>query len=95
VNTPALGRLLALEADVLEIAGIPQGIEVTLEGGRVINVARAGKNAGANGFGWNPTIAMNYNFYNYVLLAQTCRAQPQKAEQQAQEYLPRFTNLYN
>jgi hypothetical protein len=72
--------LLALEADVFEIARVPQGIEVTLQGGSVIDIARAGENPGLNGFGWNTPLPVNSNFDNHILLAQTSRTQPQETE---------------
>src|ERR1700685_1287391 len=49
-QSPSLRRLLAGEANVLEIAGIPQGVKVALQTRWVINIAGVGEDAGFDGF---------------------------------------------
>ncbi len=61
VKAPALGSLLALEADVFEISGIPQGVKVAFQGGRVIDIAGAGKNASPHGFRRDTPVPVDHN----------------------------------
>ena len=59
VEDPTLGGLVALEANVFEIAGVPQRVEIALQGGGVIDVADAGKNARLYGFDRNAAVAVD------------------------------------
>ena len=68
VNDPALGALLALEADVLEITGVPEGVEVPLDGGGVVDVADFGEDAGFDGVGGNAAVAVDHDANDEVLL---------------------------
>ena len=45
VEHPAFWSLLTLETDVLEIARVPEGVEVALNGGQVVDIANMGENA--------------------------------------------------
>jgi len=42
-ETPAFGSFFARKADILEVAGIPKGVEVTLESGGIVNISRVGE----------------------------------------------------
>ena len=46
----ALLRVLALDAQVFEIARVPERVEVALDRDRIVGVARMGEHAGENGF---------------------------------------------
>src|SRR5215475_10128864 len=61
VDAPAFGRLFPFEADILEIGGIPERIEVAFQSSGVINVARLGVNAGLDRFRRNAAVAVNNN----------------------------------
>src|SRR3974390_2127342 len=69
VDTPALGGLLALNSEVVEVAGVPEGVEVTFQGLLVIHVARTGEHAGTYGVGWNAAVAVDDDFLNHPLLS--------------------------
>src|SRR3974390_735655 len=69
VDTPALGGLLALNSEVVEVAGVPEGIEVTFESLLVIHVARTGEHAGTYGVGWNAAVAVDDDSFNHPLLS--------------------------
>ena len=68
MDDPALGRLFAFDSQIVEIAGVPQGIEVPFQGLLVIHVARLGEHAGTNGFRRNPAVAMDHDTFHHVLL---------------------------
>ena len=69
VNDPALGRLLALDAQVVKVAGVPQGIEVALQRRLVVNIAGAGEHAGADGVGRDAAVAVDDDLFDHVLAA--------------------------
>ena len=69
MKNPALGALLALEADVFKVAGIPESVEVALNGGSVVDVARLGEDAGPDRVGGDAAIAMNVDADDKILLA--------------------------
>ena len=93
VDPPAFGGLLALEPDILEITGIPQGVKVAIEGRLVIDIAGAGENSPSNRLRRNPPISMDYDLRDDFLLSPTRRTQNQK--EQAKDSPSRFTNLYD
>src|SRR5690349_14682198 len=68
MDSPAFRRLLALDADVFEVAGIPQGVEVALEPGGVVDIARVGKDASLHRVRGDAAIAVNDNLSDQVLL---------------------------
>jgi hypothetical protein len=68
VKNPTLGTLFALDAKIVEIARIPQRVEVALNACRIINVAGTGKHAGSDGFGGDSAIAVNPYVFNDSLL---------------------------
>ena len=84
VDAPALGRLLALEADVFKVAGVPQRVEVAFQGGFVVDVAGAGEDAGLDGFGGNAAVAVDLDLDYQILLAQTRRAQQENDQNSRQ-----------
>ena len=87
VEDPALGALFALKADVFEVAGVPEGVEVALEGGGVIDVADFGEDAGFYGFGGDAAAAVNLDADDEVLLTGR-RGGEKKHEQERQEGCP-------
>lgn len=68
VDHPTFGGGLALETDVLEKTCIPQGIEVTLDGSLIVNVARVSEDMGKNDVFWDAAVPMDFDCSNYVLL---------------------------
>jgi hypothetical protein len=83
VDQPPLWRLLALEPDVLEIVRIPQRVEIPLDCGLIVNVARTRKDAGSNGVGWDAAVAPNVNRRDDVLLSQSKGAEENQTQPQA------------
>ncbi len=67
VEDNALRRVLLLDADVLEIAGIPEGVEVALDGKGIEGLADAAEHAGQDGFPGNPAGADHPNLDNFLL----------------------------
>src|SRR5262249_14428062 len=60
--------LLALKADVFEIACVPQRVEIPLNRGLIVDVAGVGKNPAADGIGRNAAVAVNDDLGGYGLL---------------------------
>ena len=71
MKNPTLGGLFTLDADVLEIAGIPMGIKVALDSGLVVDITRAGEDASTNCFGRDAAIASNVNVRDDILLPES------------------------
>ena len=83
VNDPALGALFALNADVFKISRVPQRAEIALNGGFIVSIARAGKNAGADGLRRYAAVAVNGDFLNEIaLLPPGAKAKPTDAGRQ-------------
>ena len=59
VEDPALGALLALKADVLKVAGVPESVEVAFEGGLVVDVAGLAEDAGLDRVGGDAAVAVD------------------------------------
>ena len=78
VENPSLGRLLALNADVFEISGVPQRIEIALYGGWVVNVPGFCEDSRFDGFGGNAAVAVDPNIHDEVFLGQQGGAQKQQ-----------------
>jgi hypothetical protein len=66
MKNPALGGRLSFKSDVFEIVRVPKGVEVTLYGRLIVNIARAGKDVRADGICRHAAIAMDLNFTDYV-----------------------------
>jgi hypothetical protein len=82
MDVPALGYLFALEADIVEIAGIPQRVEVAFQGSLVVNVACLGKETGADGLGRDAAVTVNDDVVNEVALSQSRNGAPEKRGEQ-------------
>ena len=84
-QAPALGRLLPQELDVLEIARVPQGVEVALQRGRVVNISGLGENARPDGFGGDAAVAADVDLGNDIVLrpGQAGSHQPKRGQRQA------------
>ena len=61
VQDDAFLRVLALDAHIVEVARVPERVEVALDGDRVIGVAGVGKEAGQHGFFRNAPVADDPN----------------------------------
>jgi hypothetical protein len=61
MQDPAFGCGLALEANVFEIAGIPQRIEVSLYCSLVVDIPRTREDVCADGFCGNATVSVDLN----------------------------------
>jgi len=70
VKDPTLGILFPLKANVFKIASVPERVEVTLDGRRVIHVADFGEDAGFDRVGRYTAIAVGLNADNELLLAE-------------------------
>src|SRR5215475_4586216 len=71
VDAPTFGGLLTLEADVLEVSCVPERIEVALQTGGVVDVARFGVNPSLDRLRGNAAVAVDYDFGDHVLLGPT------------------------
>src|SRR5438067_1205258 len=81
MKDPAFGGSLALKANVLEIPGVPEGVEVALDSRLVINIARAAENMGTYAFCGDAAVSMYLNPADNVgllLLGQQHRRQHKK-----------------
>src|SRR5208283_1634425 len=68
VQDPTFGALLALEADVLKVAGVPESVEVAFDGGGVVDIAGLAEDAGLDRIARNATVAVDSDVDNEVLL---------------------------
>ena len=73
VKNPALGGLLPFEADVFEVAGIPQGVEITLDCSLIVHIPGLGEDSGFDGIDRNAAVAVNPNVGDQILLAEARR----------------------
>jgi hypothetical protein len=71
VEDPAFVALLALEADVFEVAGVPESVEVALEGGGVVDVANFAEDAGSDGVSGDAAVAVDLDADDEVSLAES------------------------
>ena len=83
VQDPALafGVLLALEAYVLKVVRVPEGVEVALDGGVVIHVADLGEDASPDRIGGNAAVAVDNDANHQILLADDGDDQQQQPHQ--------------
>jgi len=68
VQDPTFGRCLALEPDIFEVICVPKGVEIAFDGVLIENIAGPGKNVGANSFGGNTAVAVNFDCGDNVRL---------------------------
>ena len=83
MKDPAFGGSLALKANVLEIPGVPQRVEVALDCRLVINIARAAENMGTHTLGGDAAVSVYLNPADNVgllLLGQQHRRQHKKED---------------
>src|SRR6185437_8267306 len=85
VDDPAFLAGLALEAQIIEVTGIPQGVEIAFQGGLVINVARPGKYVRPDSLAGNAAIAVNFNIFDDVLLGRGGKGQQPHETQTCQQ----------
>jgi hypothetical protein len=71
VEDPSFGRLLTFETDVLEVAGVPQGVEVALKSREIVDIANVGENAGLDSVGGDASVAMNSDADYQILLCKS------------------------
>ncbi len=57
VEDDALFGVFALDAEIIEVAGVPKGVKVALDGDRIVDVAHVGEEAGQDGLFGNAPIA--------------------------------------
>jgi len=74
VNDPALGGWFPLNAQIIEIAGIPQRVEVTFQRRLIVNITRPGKHALLDGVSRDPPVAVDDNLDNHVALLSRAHA---------------------
>jgi len=61
MQDPAFGGGFALKANVFEVAGIPQRVEIALDRRLVIDIPRAREDVGTDGFCGNATVPVDLN----------------------------------
>ena len=61
IQEDALFGILALDAQILEVAGVPERVEIALDGDGVVGVALVGKHAGEDGFFGDAPVANDAN----------------------------------
>ncbi len=75
VEDDALFRVLALDAQVLEVAGVPERVEIALDGDRIVGIAGVGEHPGQDGFLGDAPVADDANLVDGVgRLGQGCQA---------------------
>ena len=96
----ALGIVFALDADVFEVPGVPEGVEIALDGGGVEGLAFMAEEAGDDRFLGNAAVADDANLGNRLLLC-PCRkdGEAKKNEgqwlQRAAEYTARILACFD
>ena len=85
MNAPAFGCLLALDTNVFEVAGVPQGIEVALQGGLIVNVAFLGEDSGFYGVYRNATVPLYDDSGNDVFLSPEWTSCQKKTQQEPED----------
>ena len=86
IDDPALGTFLALKADVFKISGIPQSVEIALQGRGIVSIAGlGGRHAGTDTLRGNAAAAINVDVLNDILLG-AGRARLDGNRQQGQPY---------
>jgi hypothetical protein len=63
---PTLRSLFPAKPDILEITRIPQRVEIALQRGGIVNVARVGEDARLNRLGWNSAVSLDVDLGNDV-----------------------------
>jgi hypothetical protein len=66
VKNDALLGVLALDAQILEIARVPERVEVALDGNRIVSIAGMGEHPGQDGFLGDAPVADDPDLVNRV-----------------------------
>ena len=66
VKDDALLGVLALNAQILEIAGVPERVEVALDRNRIVSIAGMGEHPGQDGFLGDAPVADDADLVNRV-----------------------------
>jgi hypothetical protein len=85
VKDPTFFVLLALKADVLKVACIPESVEISFDGGGVIDVAGFAEDASPDRVGRDAAIAVDNDGNDEILLADNRSRQQQKRQPDEQE----------
>ena len=85
VNDPALRRLLAFETQIVEVAGVPERVEIALQTRLVVDVAAASGHARLDGVGRNAPVSSRHDIGDDSLLRQRHCAQQQQDRRKPQE----------
>jgi len=78
VNDPAFRGSFSLETDVLEKAGVPQGVEIPLDRALIVDVPWLGEDVGADHIRRNGTVPVDLDFGNHVRLLSEDRGRCQQ-----------------
>ena len=70
----------ALDAQIVEVAGVPQGVEVAFQRGLVVHIAGFGEHAGTNRVSRDPSITVDHDLRHDVLLRQARSSKEDKSE---------------
>src|SRR5208283_2904448 len=71
VKDPAFGALLALKSDVLEVAGIPESVEIAFQSGGVVDVANLCEDAGSHRVRGDAAVSMDLDADDQVSLPES------------------------
>jgi hypothetical protein len=85
VEDDALLRVLALDAQVLEVRGIPERVEVALDGDRIVGVAGVGKEARQDGLLGDAPVADDANLLDRLRCWAKAVRRRQPTEQHAEQ----------
>src|SRR5208283_2797043 len=94
VKDPTLGVLFALKADVLKVAGVPEGVKVAFDGGGIVDVADLAEDASLDRVGRDAAVAVDADANDEILLADRGYRQQQKC-QPTQEAIPNRPTVPN
>lgn len=87
MNDPSLIGLLALEPEVFEITGIPEGVEVTFQRRLVVDVAWFGEHACSDSLSGDAAVAVNHRFDDQILLSQRDSTQKNNKKKEIEQSL--------
>src|SRR5208337_1463683 len=92
VKDPAFGTLFAFKTDVLKVARVPQRIEVTFDGGGVVDVAYLAEDPRLDRVRRDAAVAVDRDADDQVLLADNRRSHQQEC-QQRENMVPEWPEL--
>ncbi len=68
VENDALGGILPRDLQILEVSGVPERVEVALDGRRIVGISRVGKQPRQDGLSGNAAVADHPDLGHYARL---------------------------